>query len=363
MSPATRRTLTTVHRWVGLTLGLVVLLSALTGVGMAFRKQLDPLVYPAQFKETHCASPLSLDTLAARAIAAHAGAEVDYVRLRAELPVIVRFTDKQSLYVDPCSGIVVASQNRYAGAFGILEYIHRGQWLTNGGWLMGAGALAMIVVLAGLGLTLWWPQGRRRLRDAVKLERRLKGPAFLLGLHRTVGGWGALFLLASALTGLPNAYDSIKAAMVGNEAHLSRIEPVSHALPPSLAGQWVTVQSLTPNPRDALIHVARKTPASPIEVFTIERGAPHANARSYIYLDGASGKVLRFAPYASSGTGSKAYFWMLSYHTGEAFGLLGQLAIFFGAACALVLGYTGIWTWLNRKLRQRGTRRQRVAAG
>lgn len=323
---------------------------------MAFRKQLDPLLYPGNFQPVSCAQGLPLDTLVARAVSAHSGREVDYVRLRAGLPVIVRFTDKQSLFLDRCSGAVTGSQNRYAGLFGSLEFIHRGQWLAQGGWLMGAGAVAVIVGLAGLGLWLWWPQGKRRVRDALKLERRLKGPAFLLGLHRTVGAWGALFLLASALTALPNAFDSIKAALVGKDAKLPPASPVAVGAPPSLAAQWATVQRLTPAPRDALIHVARKSPATPIEVFTIEHGAPHANARSYIYLDGNSGAVLRFAPYEASSVGSKAYFWMLSYHTGEAFGLIGQIAIFLAALSALILGYTGIDSWLSRKLRRRRAR-------
>ncbi len=362
MTPATRRTLTAVHRWIGLTLGLVVLLSAMTGAGMAFRKQLDPLLYPSNFKAVGCARGLPLDSLVERAIAAHPGRDVDYVRLRAGLPVIVRFTDKQSLFLDRCSGAVTGSQNRYAGLFGWLEFIHRGQWLAQGGWLMGAGALAVILGLAGMGLWLWWPQGKRRMRDALKLERRLKGPAFLLGLHRTVGAWGALLLLASAVTALPNAFDSIKIAMVGNEAKPPKGQQLASVTAPSLAAQWATVQRLTPDPHDALIHVARKSPTNPIEVFTIERGAPHPNARSYIYLDSTSGAVLRFAPYAGTRPGSKAYFWMLSYHTGEAFGLIGQLAIFLAALVALVLGYTGIDSWLSRKLRQRRARRDRATA-
>lgn len=52
-----------VHRWFGLTLGLIVKVSAFTGAGMAFRKQLDPLIYPHLFKASPCAHPLPLARL------------------------------------------------------------------------------------------------------------------------------------------------------------------------------------------------------------------------------------------------------------------------------------------------------------
>lgn len=35
--------------------------------------------------------------------------------------------------------------------------------------------------------------------------------------------------------------------------------------------------------------------------------APHANARSYAWLDAATGSLLRFEPYAASSTGNKVH--------------------------------------------------------
>lgn len=357
MKASTRRTMLGIHRWVGLTLGLIVMVSAFTGALMAFRKQLDPLIYPGNFSASICSDRIALDALVARARIVHPGADVDYVRLREGLPVIVRFLDKQSVFIDGCNGAVTGEQNRYAGIFGTLEYIHRGQWLPEGGWLMGSGALSVVFVLAALGIWLWWPRKPRRVVDALKVERRLKGPAFTLGLHRTVGAWGGLLLLFSALTGLPNAFEAIKTAMVGPAAQPPMPALGAHGPAPSLAAQWQSVQEIVPNPRDALIHVARKTPATPIEVFAIEHGASHANARTYVYLDGTDGRILRVAPYLATSFGSKAYYWALSYHTGDALGVLGQLMIFFAALSALTLGYTGIGTWARRTLRKMRTRR------
>jgi vanillate O-demethylase ferredoxin subunit len=225
---------------------------------------------------------------------------------------------------------------------------------------MGAGALSALFLLGGVGAFLWWPRKPRRLVQGFILDRRLKGPAFTLGLHRTAGGWIAIVLCVSAITGIPNAYDSVKNGLT---ALGGAPEPKVHSAPPAdkraphlpLAAAWRTITSLTPNPREVLIHVARK-PKAPLEIFVIEANAPHANARTYLYLDGYSGKVLRFAPYSRSGFGSRLYYWMLSLHTGEVGGVFGQLLLFLGALGVPVLAYTGVKSYLGRELRKRAQR-------
>lgn len=356
-----RKHLVPVHRWVGLTLGLVVLLSALTGAGLAFRKQLDPLVYPRIARASSCPRMLPLDAFVDAARAKHPTGTVDFVRVEdvPDRPVQVRFLNKDTLYFDRCTGALSASQNRYAGVFGVMEWLHRGRWLpTAGGWLMGAGALAVLLVLGSLGLYLWWPRSPRRFTQAIKLDRRLKGPAFTLGLHRTVGAWVALPLLLSAVTGLPNAFDWLHDRLVAIGDTNAGGEVKGRVTPPGtpvrmipMASAWNTVQRLTDHPSEVLIHLP-PNPGKPMEIYAIEADAPHVNARSYLYLDAATGEVLRLSPYRTSAIGSRIYYWMLSLHTGEVGGVLGQLVLFCGATGALVLGYTGISSYLRRRRRQ-----------
>ncbi|MDB5451292.1 MAG: hypothetical protein JWQ52_2420 [Phenylobacterium sp.] len=362
-----RRSLLPIHRWVGLTLGLVVLVSAVTGAGMAFREELDPLVYPHLFKASACAAPLPLDAFVERARALRPKGTVDYVRVRGEAgaPVQVRLLDKDTLFFDRCTGALTGAQNRYAGVFGVLEYLHRGQWIQNGGWIMGAGALSMVLVLSSVGLFLWWPRKPRRFSQGFVVDRRLKGPMFTVSLHKAVGAWAVLFVTLSAVTGLPNAYDSLKEAIVSIGATQPEAKPKS--IPPTPRGPkrplqdaWATVTRLSPGPQEVLLHLARKA-RDPVEIFIIEADAPHANARTYLYLDAYSGRVLRFAPYRQSGLGSRIYYWMLSLHTGQVGGLVGQLLLFLGAASIPVLAYTGFSSYLRRRFRKPKARRTPAA--
>ena len=350
-----RRQLVFVHRWTALTLGLVVLLSALTGAGMAFRKQLEPIVYPRQSLSS-CSTPINLDQILREAEMTHPGGRVDYLRedWKPGSPIAVRYLNKDTLYFDRCTGQVLASQNRYGGFFGTLEWLHRGQWISFGGNIMGAGATCLLLLLVGLGLYLWWPRNSRRFVDALKLNRKLKrGAAFDMGLHRTVGAWVAIPLTISALTALPNAFPAIQDAMIAmgaNEVKTFHPKAAGPMLP--LASVWTIINRLSPSPQQVLIHLPSE-PASAMEIFIIAADAPHSNARTYLYLDPHNGRVLSYTPYADMGWGGKLYYWILSIHTGEVGGILGQLVLFLGATGALVLGYTGIRTWADRSLKRK----------
>lgn len=354
-----RRAMLPIHRWIALTLGIVVLASAITGAGMAFRKQLDPLVYPRMLQAPACAARLPLDDFVARARALHPTGKLDYIRLlgRPDAPVILRFADKDTYYFDPCSGAMLGEQNRYAGIFGRLEQLHRFVYVQNGGWLVGAGALAAALGMVIGGLVVWWPRPPRRFADGFRLNTNLKGRAFELDLHRTLGAFAATLLLVSSITALPQAFDWVKNGLNTLTGTPAETIPQS-APPPKAAGRkaakipmeqaWRTAQALSPHPREALLHLPLKA-KSPVEIFMIAADAPHANARTYLYLDAYSGHVLRFTPYARMGLGGKIYFWTLSIHTGEVGGIFGQFLLFLGALSVPVLAYTGVGSYLRRR--------------
>ncbi|MEO5494988.1 MAG: PepSY-associated TM helix domain-containing protein [Sphingomonas sp.] len=362
-----RRKLTPIHRWAGLTVGLIVLVSAFTGAGMAFREQLEPVLYPGVTRASPCTVPLSLDVLAAASRLAHPGGTLDYLRIQRDpsAPVAARFLNKDTIYLDRCTAATTASQNRYQGFFGVLEWVHRGQWFAFGGWLMGVGALSLVALLVGIGVYLWWPRKPRQFRQGFTVSRKMQGPAFNIGLHRAVGGWVAIPLLLSAITGLPNAFDALHGAIVlldgqaeAKPASTGPADPNAARFP--LASAWQTIDRLAPNPREVLIHVAR-APKDPIEIYIIAADAPHANARTYLWLDAWSGRVLSFVPYSRMGAGSRLYFWMLSLHTGEVGGLAGQCILFLGAIGALVLGYTGITAYIRRRFKLDKKQRKKPA--
>lgn len=347
-----RKAILPLHRWTGLTLGLLIAWLALTGAGMVFAPQLrsrvdhDLQVVPA------CTSSLPLDTLIDRAQAVHVGGTLRLIGIRAQktASVLVRFTNGDTVYLDPCTGRVLGQQNRNAGLFGRLEYLHRLKCFPIGGFIVGAAALAFAVVIVIGGLVMGWPGSRRALRKSLMFSPGLRGRARLMNQHRAVGIWISLVLLASALTGPIDSFGWYRRAIeVLTRSAAPEAVPTSRAVDrprSSLQALWYRVRSVSPEPIEALIHFPKQA-GSAVEIDLLERDSPHAEARTLLYLDSNSGAVLSFRRYASSSFGNKVMAWGLAIHKGEAGGFM-QALLLMGALGVPVLVYTGMSSYLRR---------------
>lgn len=368
-----QRSLLPLHRWTGMTAGLLLVMLAVTGAAMLFRPQLEPTLERELLTVPSCPGRASIDALTAAARRAYPAGRPDFIRLEAgqataeRVPAaFVRFEDKNTVYLNPCSAQVLGQRNRYAGWFGSVEALHRLRFVEAGEVVTGSTALLTVLLLVGGGLYLWWPDKGRGLGARLRHNTALPGPARILSLHRTVGIYVALVVLASALTGLPQAFKWYRQALYAVTASPAPAKrPLSGAAGArvTLDSAWRTGQRLVPGAGVAQLRYPSK-PRDAIEMFFVEASAPHPNARSYVYLDAASGEVLDWQPYAASSTGYKLYFWMLSWHNGLVGGMPAKLLMLLGLLGVPVLAYTGIASYLRRTLRRTpaGRLRVRVAA-
>jgi ferredoxin-NADP reductase/uncharacterized iron-regulated membrane protein len=361
MNPAMRRWLLPLHRWTGLTLGLLLVFLAITGIALEFRDQLHGLAEPAAMQPQACsAKPLPLDEQVAAARAAHATGKLEVVMVGEyeNGPTMVRFTDDAALYVDPCSGHVVMQQARWGGFFGRVEQLHRFRFLQDAelaNAITGGSAALLSVLLVGFGLVLWWPARGTSLKSAAKLRPHLKGRAFELNVHRVAGAWGSVLLLGVALSSLPLAFPAVRnvmAAAIGSTVKEPKIKvapPAAGAKPLSAGVLWDRAQAVLDRPGKAVITLPKKA-GRPVEIYALEADAPHGEARSYVYLDPTTGAVLRADPYRASPLGNRMYRTIAAIHAGE-FGALLQWLQFAGTLALPVLAWTGIASWLRSRRR------------
>lgn len=370
MTPAFRSRLLQMHRYSGLTVGLVILLMAVTGASIAFRPELEPVFNRELLTVPTCTGRVPVDTLTANAAVLRPIATLDYVRLVAGEPdaprmpsAMVRFTDQHFVYLNPCTGAVLGERARYGGLLGTIEKIHRFRFMKNGSLITGTSAMVFGVLLVCGGAMLWWP--RSGWRDAFSLRSGTTRAVSTYRLHRTAGIYGSLILLSMVLSGLPQAFDWYAHGLYTLVGSPTPAKPPKSEVPATGATHlplerfWQTALSLSPQPRDALMHIPEK-PRAPVEMYLIDRDAPHANARTMLYLDAYTGKVLKYVPYAQSSLGHKLYFWLLSWHTGLVGGVFGKLLLMFGALCVPVLAYTGICNTLRRMRRSTSNRSRLV---
>jgi len=314
-----------VHRWTALTVGLVVLWMALTGLGLLFKSQLEPAVDRSLDTVAACQAPQALDDLVARARAVHPDGVVRLVGVEgsATRSTWVRFANGDTVYLDPCSGRVAGQLNKYRGVFGALEYLHRLEFLSGADHAVaGTVALTFALVIVIGGIAIWWPVSLKGLRWSVTFAVRSAGRARLMRLHRATGFWVCLLVLGSALTGPIDSfpwYQRAIAAVTDSAPRSPEPAAVARAHGPRLTLQalWQRARQVTPDPQEALL-LLPKTPAAPVELDIIERSAPNHQAVSFLYLDPYSGRVLGFAPYAASSLANKVKAWGIAIHAGQA---------------------------------------------
>jgi uncharacterized iron-regulated membrane protein len=345
-----------VHRWTALTVGLVVLWMALTGLGLLFKAQLDPAVNRGLETVRACRTPRPVDELVARARLAHPGGVPRLVGIEgsATRSTWVRFANGDTVYVDPCSGRVLGDLNKYHGVFGALEYLHRLEFLAGLDHLV-AGTVALVfalVIIIG-GMAIWWPVSLKGLRWSITFALRPAGRARLMRIHRATGFWICLLALFSALTGPIDSFHWYQRAITAvTDSAPSGPRPEAAAAaggrPLTLQALWGRARQVAPDPREALL-LFPKTPASPVEVDLIERSAPNHQAVSFLYLDPYSGRVLAFEPYAASSLANKIMAWGIAIHAGQA-GVPAQMALLVGVLGIVVLGYTGLSSYIRRRL-------------
>ena len=351
-----RKTVLQIHRWTGLTFGLVMAFVAITGLGMVFRPQLQPIVERDLAQIAPCRDRLPLDALVSAARDFYPDAAI----VRIELPrgvagaTVVRFADKQGVYVNPCTAEVLGQHPLGRGLFATLEQWHRLHFIDNTDiteLVTGSLSLLVALLMVGGGLLIAWPPTLRALLSTFKFRTRLVGRAFDLNLHRTTGFYVGLILLMSAVTSLTFTFDWARRAVfaaVGSPLPLPK-PSVGLTEAPMQPAETFLRRALTvaPDAREITLTYPRKS-RDAIEVLILERDAPHPYARTYLYIDPYTSDVLRFEPYARSSTGNKVYRWLGSLHTGNTGGVVVQLALFAGILGIPILAFTGIRSYLRR---------------
>jgi len=347
------------HRWAGLTVGLAAAFLALTGLTMAFRAQLEPRVDRQLLDRPPCETRLPLDVLVSNAKSAHPGKALQ----RIEIPdvrtaaTIVRFADREGIYLDACSGEVLGQRNPWGGFFGFMEMVHKLRFITEDGAVtevIGGTIAILVAVMATGGLFLAWPASRRALRAIVRPRLVPGNRAFDLLLHRSVGSYIFVILVASMACALTFTFDWWRSAIyaaTASPAALARPAAKGAGEPLPLEIFLVRARALMPDLRSAIITPPRKA-GTALEIYAVDRGASQAFARSYAWFDPASGELLRFEPYATSSAGNKAVRWMSAFHTARA-GVFLEIVLFMGILGVPVLAFTGMRSYL-RTLRATG---------
>jgi uncharacterized iron-regulated membrane protein len=363
MKVNTRKLLFDLHLYAGLAFGVVLLSTSLTGAVLLFRTELDAWSNPHLFRVQPGKSILPIDELVAHVRAAHPQGKISYIDLSGDpsRSAMFRFRGRDEVYLDPCTGAVLGQRNKNDTLLYKVERLHRYLLLrgTTGeyiGEIITGGSALGLIFLLGSGVYLWVPKSRATLKAAFTLNRKFKGRAWNVNLHKVLGVYGGIVLFISAYTGLPIAFQWFKQAfyysVTLSPAPLEEpksIAPADGANQISAETAWQTGLRAVGDYQSAQLYFP-ETLTEPFEIFIVARDAPHANAGTTLFVDAYSGDVLRSQPYNKKSAGERFFLLSRPLHNGKVGGLVGRLMMLGGLLCLMGLVVTGAWLYYRRKI-------------
>ncbi len=365
-----RKTFFWLHLSAGVIAGIVILVMSVTGVLLAFEKQIVSFAERDLRVSAADASlaPLPPSRLVAAAVAAAPDEQPSNITMRSDrfAPVAIAFGRERTLFVNPYTGAVLGEgAKRMRAFFEANESLHR--WLSmkgdardRGKAITGAANLTFFFIVLS-GLVIWIPRRRTRaaLRHVTFFRRGLRGRARDFNWHHVLGIWAFLPLVAVVFSAVVISYPW--ASRLVYRAFGSTPPKQQQPAGGERGGAKLDLVALDRLARTAGIEAARVTPQwkslsvrlpisskTPVAFSLDEGSGARPDKRSQLLIDPGTARVVEHRTYAKQEAGQQARAWLRWIHTGEAGGLIGQLVAMLASAAAVVLVYTGLALALRR---------------
>jgi uncharacterized iron-regulated membrane protein len=409
------------HLCIGVTVGLVVLVMSVTGVLLAYEREvLDWAARDARVTPAPGAVRLPLDTVLVRARATSSVA-VTAVGVSADVtkPVTVSFADRHAVLVDPYTGHVTVPDPSVRAFFTSVERWHRslnmgmarGAGKNIGLTLTGACNLAFLFLILS-GLYLWFPRrwSLRAFRTVIWFTRGARGRRRDWNWHHVFGFWMGIPLALVVATATFMSYQwpqkGVERLLGGsNEGSNSPVGGTRTAGGERRGGEFRRGPNGPNGPRSSGGHSARGLRGPRAEpggkpdgggvmwasmdsvqvraaamapgwqtmqlrfpregrmmtVSVMRGGTSRPDRVAQLSFDGVTGTFKSARTYADYPPARKVRSWVRGIHTGQAGGVWGETIAALASLAGVMLVWTGIaLAW--RRLRAKLQRRTRAAA-
>jgi uncharacterized iron-regulated membrane protein len=375
--------LATIHRWLGVVLGLWFLLVGLSGALLVWRDEVDAWLNPEWLRARAGGPALDLDRIAERARHDHGLGRIERIHLPQAAGDVVRLqlraaasrveSGRIEAFIDPASGALlgVRGLERWslarADAMRTLYEFHRNILLGEPGsnFVGTAGFLLMTSVITGAVLA--WPRTREKAKKLLHVNWRANFTRVAFDLHRSAGVLIAIVLLLTTTTGATLVYLNYVRDLVGL---VSRVEPFP-VLPFRQApgGQPLTLAQLAERVRAAfperrIVEVRLSERGLSGTLFQLKApGDVHRLGDTIAWAHPITGEVLAERSARTRSAGEAFMHWLLPLHVGSAFGTAGLVAMCLAGVAPLVLALSGMWLWWRKRPGERLARERAAAKG
>lgn len=356
----------TLHQYIGLTFGLLLLILGLTGSALVFWRGIDYFLNPAIMRVVTQVERSSIDTVLTSVRQAYPDLQLQSIKFPEPpgrntyliaLQPQDQLTDEHGLstevFVNPYTAQILGARQSDRHFIGFLYKLHLSLFAGEVGEIV-VGICGLLLMLLGLsGLILW--SGWRNLALGFKIRWNASLPRVSYDIHNVWGFCSNVFLIVIGFIGafivLAHQSPAVAALFFGSPP---KVEPMvsPNQQPIALSKLLQTADAALPGGEMTAVYFADK----PVPKVSVNKKFPdefkpliHDSGLSTVEINQYTGKVLKVNKVVPPPTGIKIAMLLAAFHFGTFWGLPSQiLYVFMGLVCA-VLFITGVVIWLNNK--------------
>lgn len=342
-----------VHLILGLTGFVIIAILGVTGAYITIEPLLERWSHPVPVVGTAAVrgDPVRLVAVAESAFAPAAAMSLSYGRPGEA--AAIELDDRTIVFVDPASARVVGSRPRPVVSLANLSWamrrLHEQLLLPRGGRLLVTLVTLEALLLALTGLWLWWRKRHWR-------PWPWRGSLFRVSwdLHSATGVWFSVPVAVMAATGVLMFWPAPLGRLTGVPLSPWVDAPASVLPAEGTAGRvpLARVMAVADSVRPGVPADAVAIPSGPVGSFGVRKG------NASIYVDRYSGAVIAVREDQPRNAADRALAAVELAHTGELWGVTGQVVMTIGSLALAVMAVTGaVLGW--KRLQILGGRRPR----
>jgi uncharacterized iron-regulated membrane protein len=354
-----------VHRWIGLTLGLIFVVVATSGSLLLFQPQFFRLAYGEMIPHDLPPEMQAIDRWVANGRAAVPkllgpvaiwGPHVEHNVSDAGMMVFAGGTPggfgKAGLVgvlVAPNTGAVLGVIDIDRSPVYAPVFLHHQLWAGDTGAVV-TGIMAIFIALTlCIAIYLWWP-GRKRLRQKLSPTPLRTTFTTAARLHDWLGIWIVAVLIVLAVSGLylaqPEWMQPVLAMVPETVRDTNATQPTQCASAIGFDEAIARARRFAPN---GTLAAVQTEDLKTWDIVFREPGSSTALRETHVKADLHCGAVALLHSPASHGARTGVQSWLTSLHDGTAFGMPGRILVTLSGIAPLVLFWSGIRMWLRRR--------------
>ncbi|MBJ7880624.1 PepSY-associated TM helix domain-containing protein [Gelidibacter salicanalis] len=353
-----------IHLYLGLSCGILVSISGLTGAMYVWQPELAAALNP-KLLQVESIGMVSEETLLKTAFALYEKHQDSVVKLflpyREQQTISVVYTNGRTLYYHPENGMVLGQKSASISFFENLLNIHRTLGVPKvGKYIVGGSAVLFSLFLLTSGLFLWWKKYRSNFGKGVKIKWKRNKKKLNYDIHKTLGILFLVPLTFMAFSGgyfTYNTYYKKGFTVMDGFAANSKLDTLLQE------NDHFSVKTLLNNPDEnyalrAIYFPENSTGTYQFRYIKERKVVPGLRKTKELKL-GNNGVISSTTSFESDLLSAQIVAQMYPIHTGEITGLLGRILVFISGFVPVILFITGFRYYYFRTYKKNNGKKER----